>query len=132
MSVVAARLKGAGVALACAACCAVPMLVIAGVVSIGALAAGVPSLLAAVAVVILAVRVAQGRGPAMPNGAAVAATAGGVVLAGLGLASARRGDDGQAVALVVIGVGLLACVALVRLANAVQVQSKAEALESLS
>lgn len=108
----------AGFGAACAVCCTVPMLVLAGVLSLSAVLAGGATIGALALVMGVAAVVIRGR-TSVPALARRALAAGGIVASAAGLA-----DPGSSwsTAAVVIGVALLAVAALLVLPEAAPVR----------
>jgi drug/metabolite transporter (DMT)-like permease len=104
-----------GMGVACGACCGLPMLIAAGALSVGTAAVAGVALGGALAVVATTVLVVRGRAPDVPPAAVAALLAVGVALSAVGLARLAEGSDRTSTAMVVAGVALLACVALLRL-----------------
>lgn len=104
----------AGFGVACAVCCAIPMLILAGVLSLSAALAGGATLGALALVIGVAVAVIRRRA-SLPAAARRAMAVGGVLLSALGLAGAGSAwSTGTTVA----GVALLAAAALLVLPEA--------------
>jgi peptidoglycan/LPS O-acetylase OafA/YrhL len=102
-----------GFVSACALCCVVPMLLIAGLVSLGALVTLGVAAASIAAVAMVAVGVGSGRlTDVSPRLRRVLFAAGGAAAFG-GLLNANHGA--RAAAFIAVGVGLLACCALLSL-----------------
>jgi len=104
-----------GMGTACGVCCGLPMLILAGALSIGTAAfAGVAvgGVLAVAATTYLVVR---GQAPEVSTAAAGAVLAVGAALSGFGLVRMANDADRTSTAMVAAGLALLACLALLRL-----------------
>lgn len=104
----------AGFGAACAVCCALPMLVLVGVLSVGALAVGGGLVGSVVLVAATTYGVLSGRIRATPR---VARLAGAAVGATAALASLATGSTAAARALAAVGIALVAAAALLALAD---------------
>lgn len=105
-------------AIACAAACGLPMLVALGAISIGTAIIGGTTLAALAAVSSVTWLVARGRVPSIGEPATLRLFSVGGALAAAGLLLANRGGGRAAATLVVVGIAVLACLALVRLGTA--------------
>lgn len=101
---------------ACVVCCAVPMLVVLGVLSVGAALTGGVTLGAAAGVAGLTWAVASRRVAVTPPVWRYGAVAAGLALTAVGLSSGAAGETQRAV--LAAGVGLLAAAALLALGAA--------------
>lgn len=104
----------AGFGAACAVCCALPMLVLAGVLSLGALAVGGALVGSVVLVAATAYGVLSGRIGATPR---VARLTGAAATATAAVAGVATSSTATARALTAVGVAVLAAAALLALAD---------------
>jgi hypothetical protein len=109
------RKTTAGMGLACGICCALPMLLVAGVLSVGTAAFAGIATGAVVAVCSTAYLVMRRRTPKLPGVALLTAFVLGVALSGWGLVGLADDADRAATGAVAAGLALLACVTLLRL-----------------
>lgn len=100
---------------ACGVCCGLPMLIVAGALSIGTAAFAGVAVGGILAVAATAYLVVRRRTPDLPPVAAMAVFAVGAALSGFGLV--RMADDADRIAtgMVAAGLALLACLTLLRL-----------------
>ena len=101
-------------AIVCAACCGLPMLVVLGSVSAGLAMGLAVSLGAAASVIAIAGLVMTRRAPSIPNVTAALLLAAGGASSVIGLVLLADGPNRGARALVVAGIAVLSCLALLR------------------
>lgn len=107
-----------GLALACGVACCLPMLVAVGAVSAGAAIVGGTTAAALAAVAFAAYLVIRHRAPEISEAVTLRVFAGGGALTAAGLLLSGRDGGRPAATLVVVGIAVLACLALFRLAAA--------------
>lgn len=108
----------AGMALACGAACCLSMLVAVGAVSAGAAIVGTTTAAALGAIAVVALLVVRRRAPEISERATLRVFAVGGALAAAGLLLSGRDAARSGATLLVMGVGVLSCLALLRLAAA--------------
>lgn len=104
-----------GMGLACGACCALPMLLAAGALSLGTAAFAGIAAGGTLAVAATAYLVVRGRAPKLPGVALLATFALGLAVSAWGLIEIAEAPSRSASGAVTGGLALLACVALLRL-----------------
>lgn len=104
-----------GMGLACGVCCALPMLIAAGALSLGTAAFAGIAAGGATAVSATTCLVMRRRAPRLPGPVLVAAFVAGAALSAWGLFLSADGASRGAASFVTAGLALLACVTLLRL-----------------